>query len=149
MAKPSPDPAPVTSARRPVRSKGCAGDIPCSRSAQTENVLHIVEADYALRALDCDETHGAQRSLREGQARGSTVGELDALSESGKDYGMVADDIAAAQRSKADSRGLALAGDSPPGVYGVALQIAMQRCCDGLAEHERCARRRVDLMPVM
>src|SRR5215470_4332475 len=125
MAKPSPDPAPVTSARRPVRSKGCAGDIPCSQSAQTENVLHIVEADYALRALDCDETHGAQRSLREGHARGGTVGKLDSLSESGKDYSVIADDVAATQRSKPDSLRLALAGDSASGVYGVALQIAM------------------------
>ena len=59
---------------------------------------------------------GAQRARGERRARARPVRELDALAGAGDHHGVLADDVAAAQRGEADRAGLALAGHAFAGV---------------------------------
>jgi hypothetical protein len=60
-----------------------------------------------------------------------------------------ADDVAAADRRKADRRRVALAGDAFAGVHGAQLQVAAKRGGDDLAHRKRRAARRIDLVAVV
>src|SRR5262249_23189588 len=145
IAKPRPEPPPVTSARRPERSKGLVEmRAPSPRSsprkrgegavsAQPEHVLHVEHAARARRALGRDEAGRPQRAMREVHARASLVRELDPLARSGEDHGVIADDIAAAQRREANRYRLALAGHTFAREDGARLEIASKRARRGFA----------------
>src|SRR2546425_3050981 len=140
MANPSPEPPPVTSARRPVRSNGFARGTICAphpnplpargehvQLSQPEHVLHVEQALRPFGSLRRDEARRAQRALSEVRARTGPVRQLQALAGAGKDHAMVADNIAAARRGKADRARLAFAGDAVAAEYAVVLQVASQR----------------------
>src|SRR5271169_2056772 len=123
MASPRPDPPPVTSAWRPVRSNaGTAATM--ERSVNPHDVAHVEQAHEAPGALAGNEAGRAQRAPGEIQARAGLVRELDALTRTGEDDAVIADDVAAAQGGKADRFRFALAGHSLAAENGVALQIA-------------------------
>ena len=75
--------------------------------------------------------------------------QLDALAGTGKDHAMVADDIPAARRGKADRPRLAFAGHAVAAEYAIILEVAPKRLRCRVAQQQRGARRRVDLVPVM
>ena len=74
-----------------------------------------------------EEARGAQRAQREGGAAAGLVGDFDALAGAGEQHGVVADDIAAAHRGKADGGRLALAGHAFAAIHRAFRQIPAQR----------------------
>ncbi len=101
------------------------------------------------RALLGDEARRAQCALREIHSRRGAMRELDAFAVAGEDDRVIADDIAAAQSRETDRARLALAGNTVADIHAVAGEVASERGRCRLAEHQRRARRRVDLVPVM
>jgi hypothetical protein len=74
-----------------------------SQLFETEDVLHVVEADgLALEPAGC-----ADGSRGEGHAGRRFVGEFDTFTISGKKHGVVADDVAATEGVHADFTGFA------------------------------------------
>src|SRR5581483_11847463 len=96
-----------------------------------------------------DETRRAQRPGREVAARRRAMRELDALARAGEDDRVLADDVAAAQRREADRARRPLAGDAFARVDRVIGEAHAGARGGRLAELERRARRRVDLVAVM
>ena len=69
MAKPSPEPPPVTSARRPDRSKGWVEPRGSSEGlTQAEHVLHVENAGRSVAASGGNEARRSQRAVREVRA---------------------------------------------------------------------------------
>src|SRR5699024_11293856 len=72
--------------------------------AQPQHSIHAITAGFG-RHHPCRRTHG---TAGEGLARRGLVGDFQTLAVAGEQYGLFADDIAAANALEAD--GLALAG---------------------------------------
>ena len=96
-----------------------------------------------------DEVRGAQRAGGEILARRGLVRELDALARAGEDHRVVADDIAAAQRREPDGSQLALAGHAFARVDRAVAERATGASRGRLAQRDRRAGWRVDLVPMM
>ena len=62
---------------------------------------------------------------------------------------MIAHDIAAAHRGKADGRGIALAGHALAPIHRACLEIAPQRLSDNFAHAQRRARGGIDFQPMV
>ncbi len=96
-----------------------------------------------------DEVCGAQCAGGEILARRGLVREFDALARAGEDHRVVADDIAAAQRREPDGSRLALAGHAFARIDRAVGERATGAARGRLAQSDRRAGRRVDLVPVM
>src|SRR5271169_2277642 len=112
---------------------------------QAEHVLHIEQAVRLAR----EKAHCAQRALRIRQTAPRLVRDFDALADAGKQHRMVADDVAAANRGKADGGRIAFARYAFAGIHRAIVELAAERLGDYLAHRERRARRRIDLVTVM
>ena len=75
--------------------------------------------------------------------------ELDFLFGADEAHGVLADDVAAARHREADRAGHARPDLTLPSVDGQLVEPAAARRGDALAERERRARRRVDLVAVV
>src|SRR5262252_10839886 len=94
IARPRPEPPPVTSARRPDRSKGWVEPRGSSEGlAQAEHVLHVENAGRSVAALGGHEARRSQRAMREVRARASLVRELDSFASAREDDGVIAHDV--------------------------------------------------------
>src|SRR3974390_3170648 len=90
-----------------------------------------------------------QRTPREDHTIFGFVGELDTLGKTGEDHAVFADDGTATQRRKADVARLACAGVTVAASHRVIVKFDAATFRGRAAEHERGARRRVDLLIVM
>src|SRR5512146_1003411 len=87
---------------------------------EPEHVLHGIEP----RRRRPDEARRAQRAAREGVPAVRAVGELQPLAQRSEGHGVLADDVARAEREHADLRARAFPGKPMPAVYGRLGQIA-------------------------
>src|ERR1043166_7767282 len=147
IARPRPEPPPVTSARRPVSSKGWR--MARSLSPQPQHVLHVEQAGRAGRSLVGDEPRRSQRSLREVEPRAGLVRQLPPLAGAREDDAVIADYIAAAQARETDGTALALARHAMAAEHAIGSQVASQAFRRGFAQQQRRAGWGVDLVPVM
>ncbi len=92
---------------------------------------------------------GAQRALRIGRPAPGSHRDFDPLALAGEDHRVLADDVAAPDRVEGDLPRPALAGDPLAAMHGDRLEVAAERGGDRLAEPERGAGGRVDLVAVM
>ena len=99
------------------------------RSTQSEDVLHVEQSAFARS----EETRRAQATDCVGHATGGPVGDFDSLSGSCKKRRVIADDVAAANRRKADGGRAALAGYAFPAIDRTFGEVPAQRLCDYLS----------------
>src|SRR5215470_14401733 len=89
--------------------------------SQLQHVLHAVEPFFLLG----EPLRGAERAAREGLAALRAVDELDALAQASEDDGMLADEVAGADRKNPYLLFRALADDAfaarDPGLVEIAL----------------------------
>ena len=85
---------------------------------EAEHVLHVVETGRLI----LEPKGGADGPAGEGETRGCLVGEFDAFAVGGEDHGMIAHDIAAAQRVHADFTGFARAYVAAAAVDDVGIE---------------------------
>src|SRR5512138_3755534 len=114
-------------------------------SLEAEDVRHVVEAGRPPG----DPLRGAHGAAGELLAGGRPVRELQALALAAEEDGVLADDVAAAQRLDPDLPGRPLAEDAVPRVRERVLRIAAERLGRHLAEPDGRARRRVALLLVV
>src|SRR5262249_55419303 len=127
MASPSPEPPPVTSARRSVSSKGWVEARGRIELAQAEHVLHIEQTRHPRCALLGNEARRPQRAMREIRTRTGLVRELDSLARTGEDDLVLAHHVATSQGREPDRPRLALAGHAFTCEHGVAFEIVPER----------------------
>ena len=77
------------------------------------------------------------------------MGQLDALVRAGEDHAVLARDVAAAQRREADVARFARAGVAVAPALALLLEVDLAALCGGLAEQQRGAGGRIDLLVVM
>src|SRR4029078_2878601 len=77
------------------------------------------------------------------------MGELDTLARNGEDHPMLADDVAAAQRGKADIALPSWTDVTVARAYALSPKRHVPAARGGGTEHERGARTRVTLMAVV
>src|SRR5204863_4535392 len=97
---------------------------------QSQHIEHVVES----RLLAADPERGLERAAREDHAVGRLVGEFEALISACENHAVVASDIPAAQRSKADAARVARAGMAITSAFGVVLKADLAACGGRLAE---------------
>src|SRR5512136_650783 len=112
---------------------------------QPEDVRHVVEAGRAAR----DPLRGPDGAAGELLARRRAVGQLEPLSLAAEVDGVLADDVAAAQRLDPDLPGRPLAEDAVARVGERVLRVAPERLGRDLAEPHGGARGRVALLLVV
>src|SRR5512146_438131 len=98
--------------------------------AEPEHVRHVVEPGRPAG----DPPRGPQRAPRELLAGGGAVRELEPLALAAEVDGVLADDVAAAERLDADLPGRTLAQDAVARVGERVLRIAPERLGRDLAE---------------
>src|SRR3989344_5094691 len=116
-----------------------------TQSAQPQNVLHVINTGLALH----QPARRAQRASGKGHARFGAVRDLHALTATGKENGMIADDIAGTDTGEADGLARTLAADAVPAVHAMLLEITLQYLGNDLTHAQRRARRRIRLVAVM
>ena len=112
---------------------------------QPQNVEHIVFAGFLVLTPN----RGFQRTLGKQAAVGGHMAQNDPFAGTGKQHIMFADDIAAANRAKADCAALTGTGDA---VAAPIRHIRQRHTAPGsgsLAQHQRGAGGRIDLFIVM
>jgi len=75
--------------------------------------------------------------------------EFEPFACAGEDHHVIADDVAAAKRCKADRAWLAFAGDALARIDGISVERHTRARSRGLAEAKRSAGRRIHLVPMM
>src|SRR4030067_2218186 len=68
------------------------------KSLQTQNILHVIKTCRIRFQISCS----TQRTQCKSCAAACLVGDFDAFADTGVEHGMVADNVAAAHRGKAD-----------------------------------------------
>ena len=115
------------------------------RRVDAEHVHHGIEA----RRLAVAPQGGLDGAARKNTAIGGAMGELDQLAVGGKDHGVLANDAAAAQGSKADVAAPALAGVTIADPHAGIVQLDAAALGGRLAQHQGRSGRRVDLVAMM
>src|SRR5262249_4932616 len=135
----------ATAERNDRRLAAAPAAVEPSNVAQAEHVGHRVEPWRAATRPQC-RTHGA--AGEDHPVLGPMV-ELDALSRPREDHCVIAHPRAAAQRGKADIAGATRAGMAVAAALGALIEIDPAALRRRAAEHQRRARRRIDLLVVM
>src|SRR3954451_19935312 len=119
--------------------------VPARPSRQAEHVAHVEQP----RRFGTEKASGAQCAHGEGGTTARLVSDLQALASPGEQSGMVADDVTAAHRRKADGGVLALPGDAFATVHCDLAKIAAERLGNDLTHSQCRSRGCIDLMAVM
>src|SRR3990170_3813325 len=113
--------------------------------SQAKHILHREKAGTAparpQRRLD--------RAARENAAVGGDMGKLDPFARSGEDHPVLSHHVAAAQRGKADIAFAPRPGLAVAGAHAPLFERNLASLGGGPAEHQRRARGRVALVPVV
>src|ERR1700674_5350738 len=116
-----------------------------SRAAEAEHVGHGIEPGLPAPRP----ARGGQRPAGEDHTAFGAVGDLEALVRAGEDQRVVAHYRAAAQGRKTNVARSPGAGVAVAALHRALAEIDLAPCRRGGTEHERRARRRVDLAVVV
>src|SRR5689334_10944030 len=119
-------PADTESGRGSRPSRSIEAGIIRAVLSQAKHVEHVVQAGGLLP----QPLRRAHRPVGVGHAALGADGKLEPLADARKERGVLADDVAAADRMEADRLGRPLARITFPAVYRDLLQVALQRLGD-------------------
>jgi ribosome-binding factor A len=116
-----------------------------SESSKPQNVDHIICA----RRLVLPPERGLERATGENRPISGYMAQNNPLTGSGEDHVMLAHDIAPTDGGEADIATLSGTGDPVAPTIGHFVKRHAAPFGGGFAEHQGCARRRIDLLVVM
>ena len=111
----------------------------------SQHVLHRV----TTRCLLQNPARREHRALRKGHSRAGPVCNLDPLTFTSEDHGVITHNISGADRAKANGVATSRAGAALASINGRFLKISAERLSNRFAQTECRARGGIDLVAVM